>query len=78
MRVFTGEELKKFNGSNGGTVFVACEGKVYDVSKSYHWRKGVHQVTHQAGYDLTQDLKTAPHGRDLLDRFPVVGELIDS
>ena len=78
MKVFTREELKKYNGSDGGTIYVACQGKVYDVSQSYHWRKGVHQVRHQAGYNLTEAMTEAPHGRDLLDKFPVIGELLDS
>jgi len=30
---------------------------------------------HKAGKDLTDDLDQAPHGADLLDRFPVVGTL---
>jgi predicted heme/steroid binding protein len=75
MRVFTKEELKKYDGSNG-IAYVACYGKVYDVSSSYHWRKGVHHVTHYAGADLTDALKQAPHGADMLEKFPVVGELV--
>jgi predicted heme/steroid binding protein len=75
MRVFTKEELKKYDGSNG-IAYVAYAGKVYDVSRSFHWKKGVHQVTHYAGRDLTDALKQAPHGADRLDRFPIVGELI--
>ena len=76
MRVFTMEELRKCNGSDGSTAYVAYEGKVYDVSQSFHWRRGVHQVTHHAGCDLTEVLKGAPHGRDMLDKFPIVGELL--
>ena len=74
---FTKEELRKYDGSNGAA-YIAFEGRVYDVSVSFHWKKGVHQVMHRAGYDLTEALKRAPHGPDTLDRFPVVGELVDS
>jgi predicted heme/steroid binding protein len=74
MRVFTKEELKKYDGS-GGIAYVAYEGKVYDISLSFHWKKGVHQVTHYAGCDLTDALEQAPHGADRLKRFPIVGEL---
>ena len=74
MRVFTEEELRKYDGS-GGIAYVAYRGKVYDVSHSYHWHKGVHQVTHHAGCDLTDTLKQAPHGSDILEKFPLVGEL---
>jgi predicted heme/steroid binding protein len=77
MRVFTKEELKKYDGSNGVS-YVAYAGKVYDVSQSFHWKKGVHQVTHYAGRDLTDALKQAPHGADMLEKFPIVGELVES
>jgi len=76
MRVFTKEELRKYDGSSG-IAYVAYRGKVYDVSHSFHWKKGVHQVTHYAGRDLTKALEKAPHGSDMLDRFPVLGELLD-
>ena len=49
--------------------------KVYDVSNSYHWRKGVHQAMHHAGHDLSNALKQAPHGIHLLDKFPTIGEI---
>lgn len=76
MRIFTEEELKKYDGRNG-VVYISYRSKVYDVSASYHWRKGIHHVTHRAGCDLTEALeKTAPHGISLLEKFPVVGELV--
>jgi predicted heme/steroid binding protein len=74
MKVFTREELKKYDGSKG-IAYVAYAGKVYDVSRSFQWQKGVHQVTHYAGCDLTDALKQAPHGADRLEKFPIVGEL---
>ncbi len=76
MRAFTKEELRKYDGSDGSATYVAYEGKVYDVSPSFHWMRGIHQVTHHAGCDLTEALKGAPHGRDMLDRFPIVGALL--
>jgi predicted heme/steroid binding protein len=42
------------------------------------WKKGLHQVLHTAGADLTTEIDSAPHGADLLERFPVVGMLIDT
>jgi len=77
MKIFTREELRKYDGSNG-LGYVAFNGKIYDVSQSYHWRRGIHQVMHHAGCDLTEALKRAPHGADMLARFLVVGELLDS
>jgi predicted heme/steroid binding protein len=75
MKAFTKEELRKYSGSNS-VAYIACYGKVYDVSASYQWRKGVHQVTHRAGCDLTGALERAPHDLSLLEKFPVVGELL--
>jgi predicted heme/steroid binding protein len=77
MRTFTKKELAKYNGQDGAQVFIAYKGKVYDVSGSFLWQNGRHQVTHVAGKDLTEDLAQAPHGSDLLDIFPVVGMLIE-
>ncbi len=75
MRVFTEEELREYDGS-AGLAYIACDGKVYDVSGSYHWRRGVHHARHHAGCDLTGAMEMAPHGADLLEEFPIVGELI--
>jgi len=75
MKAFTREELRKYDGSNG-IAYVACYGKVYDVSDSYHWRNGVHHVSHHAGADLTDALELAPHGFSLLEKFPIIGELV--
>lgn len=77
MRMFTKEELLKCDGSNG-VAYIVYKGKVYDVTGSYHWKKGVHHVRHHAGCDLTKALQQAPHTPDMLDKFPVIGELRDS
>lgn len=77
MRVFTAEELRKYDGKNG-IAYVAFRSKVYDVSGSYHWRTGVHHAMHRCGCDLTEALeKSAPHSISLLDKFPIIGELVD-
>lgn len=75
MRKFGREELAEYDGKNGAPAYVAYEGKVYDVSESFLWRNGNHQVLHSAGEDLTENLKQAPHGADLLQGFPAVGIL---
>lgn len=78
LRRFTLQELSRYNGRGGMPAYVACLGKVYDVSQScYHWRDGRHQVIHYAGTDLTDQLAQAPHGSDKLERFPVVGILVE-
>ncbi|MGB3903491.1 MAG: cytochrome b5 domain-containing protein [Anaerolineae bacterium] len=77
MRKFTREELSRYNGKDGAPAYIAADGEVYDVSSSYHWRKGRHHALHSAGVDLSDRLKEAPHGLHLLDRVPVIGILED-
>ena len=76
MRIFTEEELRKYDGSND-SIYIAYNGKVYDVSTSYHWRGGIHHARHHAGRNLTDALELAPHGIDLLQKFPIVGNLAE-
>jgi predicted heme/steroid binding protein len=76
-RRFTQKELRRYNGKGGAPVFIAYKGKVYDVSSSFLWQNGTHQVTHVAGADLTDELAQAPHNADLLKRFPIIGVLTE-
>ncbi|HIP99328.1 TPA: cytochrome B5 [Candidatus Bipolaricaulota bacterium] len=75
MREFTLEELARFDGRDGRPAYVAYAGVVYDVTTSFLWQGGRHQVLHRAGQDLTEALAQAPHGQELLEKFPVVGTL---
>ena len=77
MKEFSEEELAQCDGKNGKPAYVAYKGKVYDVSASFLWKDGRHQVLHKAGIDLTDALEEAPHGVDVLEKFPVVGTLND-
>ncbi|MGD0724535.1 MAG: DUF2231 domain-containing protein [Spirochaetia bacterium] len=76
LRKFTVEELKEFNGENGKPIYIAYKGRVIDVTGSKMWRGGQHMKRHSAGADLTAEIAQAPHGIDVLDRFPQVGILI--
>ncbi|MDX2494057.1 MAG: cytochrome b5 domain-containing protein [Desulfuromusa sp.] len=69
------EELARFDGSDGRAAYVAVNDIIYDVSSSQRWKEGHHEKTHQAGQDLTEELKTAPHVRTVVERFPVVGKI---
>lgn len=75
LRVFTREELAQYDGRDGRPVYVAYNGKVYDLSSSPLWRGGRHQARHDAGADMTEVLPLAPHGVEKLAKFPVVGIL---
>lgn len=78
MRRFTREELAHYNGKDGAPAYIAYRGRVFDVTHSFLWQRGRHQVLHAAGLDLTDSLAQAPHGEDLLDRVPLIGILSDS
>jgi predicted heme/steroid binding protein/uncharacterized membrane protein len=75
MKEITTEELSHFNGKEGSPAHIAHEGKVYDVTKSRLWPKGLHMNRHAAGKDLTADFSAAPHGTEVLDRYPQIGIL---
>jgi predicted heme/steroid binding protein/uncharacterized membrane protein len=70
MKEIDSKELLKFNGKNGKPAYVAHQGKVFDVSKSKLWEGGVHMDRHRAGNDLTTDIQAAPHGPEVLERYP--------
>jgi predicted heme/steroid binding protein len=76
LQEFTLEALGRCDGLDGSPSFIGFRGKVYDVSKSFLWSGGRHEAMHQAGMDLTQALVGAPHGADLLEKYPVVGILL--
>jgi len=75
MKIFTKKELEEYNGKEGKPAYIAYKGKIYDVSESYLWEDGEHQGEHIAGKDATSEFEDAPHDIDVLERFPLVGEL---
>jgi predicted heme/steroid binding protein len=75
LRAFSQEELASFDGKAGRPACIAYDGLVYDVSDSFLWKEGRHQVLHDAGCDLTEALASAPHGEELLGRAKLIGRL---
>jgi predicted heme/steroid binding protein/uncharacterized membrane protein len=73
MREFSSEDLEAYKGKDGNPCYVVYDGKVYDVSDSKLWKGGQHMRRHQAAADLTADIQAAPHGPEVLERFPQVG-----
>lgn len=71
----TSEELLSFNEKDGNPVYIAFQGKVYDVSKSPLWSKGLHMNRHPSGKDLSGEISAAPHGQEVFERYPQVGIL---
>jgi predicted heme/steroid binding protein/uncharacterized membrane protein len=69
-------DLQYFDGKENKPAYFAYKGKVYDVSSSKLWKGGTHLNKHRAGDDLTDILKTAPHGEDKVLKMPEMGELL--
>ena len=69
------DDLQHFDGVENRPPYFAYKGKVYDVCLSKVWKGGSHFKKHHAGDDLTDILKTAPHGEDKILKMPVVAEL---
>lgn len=76
MKEFDLEELAEFDGREGKPLYVAHQGNIYDVSDSKLWKNGLHMNRHHGGRDLTTDIKGAPHGAEMLERFTQVGVLV--
>lgn len=66
--------LALHNGVDKEKIWIAFEGKVYDVTYSRLWKNGRH-YEHWAGQDLTQELSKAPHGIWVFDKFDIVAQL---
>ena len=72
---YTAAQLALRNGQDKPQIWVAFEGKIYDVSASRLWKNGKH-YEHWAGQDLTEELKDAPHAEWVFDKFDPVARLI--
>jgi predicted heme/steroid binding protein len=68
-KVFTAEELAKYNGQDGMPAYVAVDGLVYDLSRIF--RDGIH-FEHFAGQELT-DAFYSYHAKREIMKYPVVG-----
>ncbi len=69
------KQLKKYNGHDKPQMYVAVNGKIYDVTHVKHWAGGSHH-NHYAGTDLTSVMKDSPHGNQVLKWLKVVGTLV--
>lgn len=69
------EQLAEFDGKEGNKAYFAYQGDIYDATDSTLWKNGSHMGRHQAGYDLTDILKQAPHGEDKVKALPRIGKL---
>ena len=78
-KVFTVQEMAKYNGQSGQKAYVAVDGVVYDVTGSTNWPGGKHSPCNldaAAGKDLSEILNQAPtRMRVYISGKPVVGKL---
>ena len=76
-RVFTVDELAKYNGKNGALAYVVINGTVYDVTPMRHWLNGNHYGL-SAGRDLTEYFETCHKDeKDILKKLRIVGTIIE-
>ena len=71
----TFENLKDFDGSSGKPACIIHDRKIYDVTESPKWKNGRHFGKHSAGMDLTEAIKGAPHGLEVLEKVKFVAEV---
>ncbi|MBI4837636.1 MAG: CopD family protein [Nitrospirae bacterium] len=77
-RDLTIEELSQCDGKEGRPACVAYKGIIYNVTNSKLWKDGSHLRKHSAGNDLTEVLKTAPHGEEKILSLPQYGRLLQT
>ena len=70
------DALASYDGKEGRPACFAFEGKIYDATQNRLWKQGVHMGRHNAGSDLTEALKLAPHGREKVMAMTAIGTLI--
>jgi predicted heme/steroid binding protein len=71
---YTKQQLALRNGQDKEEIWVAYQGKIYDVGESRLWKNGKH-YEHWAGQDLTPELSDAPHTGSVFEKFEVIGFL---
>jgi predicted heme/steroid binding protein/uncharacterized membrane protein len=75
MKEIDSGEMSTNDGQAGKPVYIAHQGRVFDVSESKLWKGGLHMKRHHAGKDLTSAIQAAPHGTEVLERYPQVAVL---
>ncbi|MBU6193218.1 MAG: hypothetical protein RLZZ617_409 [Bacteroidota bacterium] len=72
---YTRSELALRNGQDRSEIWIAWEGKIFDVTGSRLWKNGKH-YEHWAGQDLTEELADSPHGRRVFEGREPIGILV--
>jgi arsenite oxidase small subunit len=74
---FSLKDLEEFDGKEGRPFYIAFKGKIYDLSESHLWIQGKHMSIHSRDENLAETIKSAPHSEEILERFPILGNLIE-
>ena len=74
MKSYTKSQLALRNGQDREEIWIAYQGRIFDVSNSRLWKNGTH-YEHWAGQDLTDELPDAPHTEKVFERLTQVGVL---
>ena len=77
MQTFTLEELSQYTGKDDQPGYVAVDGVVYDVTNVETWKDGEHQMGLTAGNELSEEINSSPHGKQVLEGLPIVGEFVE-
>ncbi len=72
---YTRSQLALHNGQDREEIWVAYQGRIYDVTASRLWKNGKH-YEHWAGQDLTEELMDAPHTDKVFQKFKMIGKLL--
>jgi 2-oxoglutarate ferredoxin oxidoreductase subunit beta len=76
LKAFTLQDLQRYDGAEGKPLYLGYKGRVYDLSASPLFQGTQRMRCHIAGKDLTHEIEMAPHGEDLVFKFPLVGRLV--
>jgi predicted heme/steroid binding protein len=72
--IYTKSQLALRNGQDRPEIWVAFDGKIFDMTTSKLWKNGKH-YEHWAGQDLTEELIDAPHSAKVFEKFEPIGQL---
>ena len=73
-RLFTSDELSRYNGRNGNPAYVAVNGIVYDITNNAAWGGATHFGL-AAGTDVTSQFASCHAGQPILSKLKVVGKM---
>lgn len=73
-RLFTSDELSRYNGRNGNPAYVAVNGIVYDITSNAAWGGATHFGL-TAGTDVSSQFASCHAGQPILSKLKVVGKM---